>query len=297
MQGQLKVLAKPRKERTDEEIARLVSAVRDSFKEYDLDDKTVTSITAAAEYEVVRQGQYVFHQGEVGDRLYIVLHGEAHCLIKNPSYLMLKREMMQIMKQVYDELETEHALERKKPKHMDRCEDDTLFLDLVRVKEQILHHREKLRKLNVQLRALTKYSKVAEYTQGGSFGELSLMYNEKRNASILAVKNSYFLTIHIDVYQSYIKRYEKKMKDKKLDFFKQVPFLKGLSDKAIHRMTLGFTTLNIPTAGTYVLREGEPVTHVALVREGEFEVVKKSLQGLDQRIMSFLRKSDLPKQI
>ena len=49
--------------------------------------------------------------------------------------------------------------------------------------------------------------------------------------------------------------------------------------------------------GHYVLREGDPATHIALVTEGEFEVVKHSLNGLDSQILGFLKKSDVQKSL
>jgi len=51
------------------------------------------------------------------------------------------------------------------------------------------------------------------------------------------------------------------------------------------------------TAGKYVLREGDPVTHVALIKEGEFDIVKKNLKGMDERIMGFLKEGDIRKSI
>lgn len=39
------------------------------------------------------------------------------------------------------------------------------------------------------------------------------------------------------------------------------------------------------------------MSHVALVMSGEFEVVKKSVRGLDDKIMSFLTKGEVRKRI
>jgi CRP-like cAMP-binding protein len=46
-----------------------------------------------------------------------------------------------------------------------------------------------------------------------------------------------------------------------------------------------------------VLKEGDPVTHIALVKEGEFDVVKRNLKGLDARILTFLHTGDFKKKI
>ena len=105
------------------------------------------------------------------------------------------------------------------------------------------------------------------------------------------------MTIHKEDYQAYIKRFEKKQKDQVVDFFKNVSFLKGLSNQAIIKMEYSFNLVRTKKAGEVVLREGEPVTHIALVKDGEFEIVKKNLKGIDDRILGFLHKGEMKKKI
>ena len=62
-------------------------------------------------------------------------------------------------------------------------------------------------------------------------------------------------------------------------------------------MEYSFKLQKFNKAGQYVLREGDPVTHIALVKDGEFNVVKKNLRGLDSRILAFLHKGDVRKKI
>ena len=62
-------------------------------------------------------------------------------------------------------------------------------------------------------------------------------------------------------------------------------------------MDKSFELHHMERAGKVILREGDPVTHVALVKDGEFEVVKKDLRGVDDRLLDFLRKGDVRKKI
>ena len=50
-------------------------------------------------------------------------------------------------------------------------------------------------------------------------------------------------------------------------------------------MEYSFNLFKTKKAGEIVFREGEPVTHIALVKEGEFEVVKENLKGIDDKIL------------
>lgn len=62
-------------------------------------------------------------------------------------------------------------------------------------------------------------------------------------------------------------------------------------------MEYSFRLHKFNKAGQYVLREGDPVTHIALVKEGEFDVVKRNLKGLDARLVNFLHKGDFRKKL
>lgn len=73
--------------------------------------------------------------------------------------------------------------------------------------------------------------------------------------------------------------------------------MEGLSDKSIVKLSKLFDLQRMDRGGKYVLREGDPVTHIALVKDGEFEVVKKNLKNVDERVMGFLRKGDVRKRI
>ena len=94
-----------------------------------------------------------------------------------------------------------------------------------------------------------------------------------------------------------MKSFDKKQKEAIVENFKQQHFLSGLSNQSILKLANFFKLSRYEHAGQYVLKEGDPVTHIALVKDGEFEVVKKNLRGIDERIMSFLRKGDVRKQI
>ena len=76
---------------------------------------------------------------------------------------------------------------------------------------------------------MERYRVVKEYYKGDYFGELALLYSQNRAASINAARTSFFVTIHKDDYEAYVKRFEKREKDNMVDFFKQVHFMSNLS--------------------------------------------------------------------
>ena len=71
----------------------------------------------------------------------------------------------------------------------------------------------------------------------------------------------------------------------------------NLSSQSIIKMDYAFEKIKTEKVGQVILREGDPVTHIAIVKAGEFEIVKRSVKGLDGRIMQFLKKSEVRKRI
>ena len=73
--------------------------------------------------------------------------------------------------------------------------------------------------------------------------------------------------------------------------------MSSLSSKSILKLEQDFEEWKADKVGQVVLQEGNPVTHIAIVKQGEFELVKKSVRGLDARILAFLKKSEVRKRI
>ena len=106
------------------------------------------------------------------------------------------------------------------------------------------------------LKKVKKYNKIQEYKAGDAFGDLALLYDSQRAASILATRHTFFLVIYKEDYSNHIKRAEKKQKEQVVEFFKNVPLLSGLSTQSILKMTFAFKLLTMERAGKVVLQEG-----------------------------------------
>ena len=214
--------------------------------------------------------------------MYILLHGKCNALILNKDFLEFRRLIRSNIKNLFDEIDTGLDI-IKNLDHADpeSGEEMTYLQNNIKQQKQILKLRRQIKKDVDKLKALKKFNKVKEYVAGDYFGELSMIYNQPRAASIAATKNSFFLTIHKDDYESHLKRHEKRQKEQVVEFFKNVSFLSELSNQTIVKMTYGFVLHRCLKKGETVLKEGDPVTHIALVKDGEFDVVKSNLRGLD----------------
>jgi len=82
---------------------------------------------------------------------------------------------------------------------------------------RILMQRIALKEETSGLKKLKKFTAVLDYNAGDSFGELALMYDQPRAASIFCSKPCFFLTIHKEDYQNHVNRFAKKQKEQLVD--------------------------------------------------------------------------------
>ena len=72
---------------------------------------------------------------------------------------------------------------------------------------------------------------VHNLKEGSTFGELALINDEPRAASVRCHGECYFATLCKSEYEKFLKKLETKEISKKMDFFNKVPFLKHWNSK------------------------------------------------------------------
>lgn len=82
-----------------------------------------------------------------------------------------------------------------------------------------------------------------------------------------------------------------------ISFLKQFSFFRGLTQNALVKISYHFQLREFRQAGKIVCTEGQPADWIVVVKDGECEVCKQDLKGVDQRIVSFLQKKDEKKEM
>ena len=85
------------------------------------------------------------------------------------------------------------------------------------------------------------FVEVVTLTTGQSFGELALLNDANRAATITCKKDCYFATIGRDEYEKVLKRIEQKNQQKTIAFFKSLPFLQHWTNGNAHKVSLSFS--------------------------------------------------------
>ena len=64
-----------------------------------------------------------------------------------------------------------------------------------------------------------------------------------------------------------------------------------MSTASLMRLEHLFKLQTFDVGGKYLFREGEPATHVIIVKDGDFVIEKRDLYQTDQALIEFLNKS------
>lgn len=109
---------------------------------------------------------------------------------------------------------------------------------------------------------------------GKAFGELALITNKPRAATLKCLTNCHFAVISKNVYDRVLKKIGVKNQNQLVDFFHHLPFFAGWSRTALARLKYNFN-LEEYTSGQTVVREGQDLADkILLIRSGEFQVLK-----------------------
>ena len=91
-----------------------------------------------------------------------------------------------------------------------------------------------------------------------------------------------------------LKQFQKLQLEAKIDFLRSVPLLQSFPSTIAEK--LAATEMKVVTfnsKGQYVFKEGEESNYIAIVKDGEFEVVKQDLSSMDPNLFTFLKLTDV----
>lgn len=115
--------------------------------------------------------------------------------------------------------------------------------------------------------------KVGSAGPGSSFGELALMYNAPRAATVVATSDCVLWALERVTFKKTLLVKTSSQRNMYGEFLKSVPLLKGLSPYELSKLADALSTA-VFQAGETVVREGETGEEFYLIEEGEALVTK-----------------------
>ena len=114
-------------------------------------------------------------------------------------------------------------------------------------------------------------NEVAQLTVGGAFGELALIYDKPRMATVKCIERCHFIVLSKTEYNHALKEIDRRKTNDLINFIKMLPLFKKLSRSKLINYTYNLKSQDCIREG-YIYREGDPANNVYIIREGEFQI-------------------------
>jgi len=115
--------------------------------------------------------------------------------------------------------------------------------------------------------------KYASIGPGQAFGDLALLYNTPRAATITATADSSLWILDRSTYQAICLHYKRQRAQKHIKFLKNVPDLKNLTGREVAQLAEAMEE-ETHEAGSTIILQGEKGDHFYIIVEGEVVVTK-----------------------
>lgn len=115
--------------------------------------------------------------------------------------------------------------------------------------------------------------KIADLATGQSFGELALMKNQPRMASIYCTSMCHFATLSKEDYDRILAVVFERQLDQKLKFLSSLQIFEEWTKMSLTKLSYFFHEIKNNRKGP-IYKEGTPVTKIYLVKKGELKVFK-----------------------
>lgn len=131
---------------------------------------------------------------------------------------------------------------------------------------------------------------VMEYKASGCFGELALIYNSPRAASVVAKDECQLWTLELGVFRTILAKTSSNRTMERCDFLKNCPFLDSLSNDQITKLS-GALDSSTFDDGEFIVRQGGAGTDFFIIEEGEVKCTQTKASGREVELIT-LRAGD-----
>jgi len=269
----ISILQKHPKNRKEKEIKKVAKFLSDNYKYFQtLKKDSQLKVEKLAQVAKIREyipGQDIIRFGEIGDKFYVVIEGFVQ--VFKPIFegvTQTPNDFISYMKSIKlkekDENKYLRIKEYNKARNFDLDEYNKIDPETKFMKVERSFYKESLQNMGI-------------YGEGFSFGEISLMTNAPRNATIKCSgennnKRTILLYIGKESYDKAVKEYQEKKITKDIsNFIKDYPFCKDFTRDKMIQLFNCVTKINLEK-GDYLFKQNDEDTSLYFVTSGKLEI-------------------------
>ncbi|XP_050665686.1 cGMP-dependent protein kinase, isozyme 2 forms cD5/T2 isoform X1 [Leptidea sinapis] len=167
--------------------------------------------------------------------------------------------------------------------------DAGIVLDVTRLEDQTPHHRNGESEGRVEVSRENKY--LSTMAPGKVFGELAILYNCKRTATIKAATDCRLWAIERQCFQTIMMRTGLIRQAEYTDFLKSVPIFKNLPEDTLIKISDVLEETHYQN-GDYIIRQGARGDTFFIISKGQVKVTQKQPNSNDEKFIRTLTKGD-----
>ena len=260
--------------RKEQEIISVAKYLSDNYQYFtnlkNIDSQMkVEQLTKIIKLEKFHSGENIIKYGETGDKFYIVFEGFVE--IYKPFFdlaTMTKNEFIQMLNNIKKVEKDENKYLRIKKYYKERKNIDISEYENIDSNMQFMNKKEEF--------YIEKLEKLGKYGEGFSFGEMALIKNCERNATIKSVgasnESTILLSIDKESYNQAIKEYQEKKIVKEIEtFLNTYPFISNFNKDKILKI---FNCMNrkILEKDEYLFRQNDKDDNLYFIINGNFSL-------------------------
>ena len=229
-------------------------------------EEKLLKLIPSLKYEVFKTNERIMNFGEEGDKCYILLKGKVGIYKPFPiTKQMTLRDYVEYLVNVRDIEKNMTKFERilNYNSKIDKYKLFAIDFDYTKIPKSSFN-------LSIMLE---EERELGQGKSGSSFGEMALIKNEPRNASIIALERCAMISIEKNDYTKIVKDIEEQRINKELASFKQnYPIFRFWPPSKCFRLLSGFITEEYDK-GDYVFKQNDVPNGIYLIKEGTFEII------------------------
>ena len=235
--------------------------------------------------EIFQQGDSIVNYGEFGNKFYILLLGELNVLIpvisptRPSSQLDLRKSISRLSMIQTPEERQRIRLGKRSIKEINELEGPGI---LVGNKDAMQLDMNYLMKLGM----VEDMKQVATLNPGDSFGELALLNDKPRAATIQAKTLSVLAVLSKEGFKEVLSHEAEKALKEKVNFLCALPIFKSSSRQSVQKLSFYFEELKFKK-GQYIYKENSKCDHVYIIFEGEVQISQTKQNTSRKKIIVF----------
>jgi CRP-like cAMP-binding protein len=279
----------PANQRKISEIMRLAALTEhvDFFRKITEDEKSNEvhmSCCQSMALELYEEGEYIVRHGEKGNKFYIILKGDVAITIPTKTKIRRPEEEQPTQEAVSPLFHVnsgvfKHQKSTEKVTSKIRGSDEDLLSKFSKIidSKADLHgvlSQETLQEEEEDPDFLTvlQEKEVSSLHAGKSFGELALINDRPRAASVICKNRVIVAVLKKEDFKKILGAVSEKKIEKKVKFLQTIPFFSSWSKLGLYKLSYFFKSASY-CKNQKVYKEGEAVSDVFIVVEGEFRVL------------------------